>query len=281
MINKGSSNKPKTLSPTQTRSRIDKQLSLILERAVGPKIPIEKSGYTPFHFRLSKEGAPLAKARINWKTGDGEKAEVDWIPRTNGDGWGMITIPTPKPPDHDLLQLEVDLKGKWKTIPGIELKQSKTIRRFNGSDGLTLEIIPPAGIKKKTPPARKRSRRITLAVVGKPDQLKEAIPMLESIACFRVKKVFVEGKATRSSLALNKKIELVKISADLLTQLKEVQVLVDLTDNQQIQELYQSQIKGDPKTKAMIISEGQRFLGRADLLLAYYERIKGPEPDSQ
>jgi len=274
MFSKGKASLSPASSSPQPKSKINQIVSEMLESGGVSQAPPKTLRHTPIHFRIFQGDSPLSKARIFWKTKAGKQVDAEWLPRTNKKGWGMISIKTPGFSLDDPLQLDVELNGELKTFHDIKFSRSSKIQTITGSDDLILEINPPGVVEKKPVPEKKRSPRFLLAIVGKPDQLKKAIPLLEGRACFRVKRVFIDGKATRKSLALKKGIEIGEINKNFEKQLEDIQVLFDLTDIPQVKELYQAQIVGEPKTQAIIVPDAKKLLGMADKLIAHFEGIQ-------
>jgi hypothetical protein len=264
-----------SLSPILSSSRSKPSIEEVIAKAMqidATRNPAPRAKYVTIHFRLLKGKRGVPKARLIWLDKDGKPIKVDGTLRTNEVGRGMVCIDETVFRGLDSLRLDVTLKDKVITFHNIKVDTTSEKVTLSGPKGLALEIAAPSEPPMVTPLKNKRTRRFSVAVCGKPAQLRTAIPLLKGRACFHMKAVFVDGKANKQTLALCKGMTVAKIDGNMPKRLERIELLIDLSNNSLIRRLVKAQLAGTGKLKTIIVPDAAKFLGMKERILSYYER---------
>lgn len=238
--------------------------------------PEPRAKYVTIHFRLLKGKRGIPKARLIWLDKDKNPIKVPGTLRTDEMGRGMVCLSEMIFRSLNFLRLDVELEDKTITFQNTKTDTTSGKVRISGPEGITLEIAFHPESPFVTPPKNKRIKRFTVAVCGKSVHLQTAIPLLKGKACFRLKSVFVDGKANKQILALCKGIMVDKIDRDIPKRLEGIELLVDLSNHPQIRKLVRAQISGTGKLKTVIVSDIAMFMGMEKRILSYYEKRNDP-----
>jgi hypothetical protein len=249
---------------------IDKIIANALRSDVIPKTsPVDK--YITIHFRLFQKKKPVSGAKITWSHEKGKPLETFGPGHTDENGRGMVCFPEEVLRDLNSLQLKVTMGKKTITFQGFRLETSKDIT-LSGPESTQLEIISSPELLSVALPKGKRRKRFVVAISGKSDQLKATVPLFKKRSCFRLKKVFVDGKLDKKSSVFYKNIGVSKINRSLPRILKGIEVLFDFSNNSYVTKMAADQLKGRRKTKTIIINDLDRFPDIEHALLSYFEK---------
>ena len=238
---------------------------------------LPKISYISSHFRLSDNDKPLAHTNIQWLSSDDRSISNSGSLRTNENGWGMLNLENNVFQNLSSLNLLVTIGKETVKFENIQCADIRKKLDISGPNNLKIEFTNPADTFIDAGPIKKKSKRFSLAVSGKPEQLEKIVPMLKDRACIRLRSIFVESKTVKKINVPDKNIKIAPLDKNSLLDLSGIDLLIDLNNNPMITKFAKAQVLGKAKIKTIIIPDIARFIGKEEKLLMYYEQ---PEEES-
>lgn len=224
----------------------------------------EQEHYAALQFNVMKGDKPVADAEISvtGPCGDNDKVKWNGTRRTTEKGRGFVSLSLSLAGENPELQVILS-RDPERVITVQQLKPSFSGKRTYEKDDYVLEAEWLTDYSRLPDPEGKgRTRKFNIAVASGEKDLEKAVDMINRHDCFQLKQIFIEGKKPKE-IELPKKVSVTVVGKSIESELDDVDFILDFSGSELLSKLRLSQIQGDRKIPAIIVS-ARRFSGKIE-----------------